>query len=235
MQVEYIAFALAFGILPALLWLWFWTREDRLHPEPKRLLLLTFIAGGATVALTIPVQQLIRDVLNEGITSRMIMAWATAEEVLKYLMALAVVLWRRAVDEPIDNMIYMITVALGFAAVENTLFLLTSLTNDTFANSIIVGNFRFFGSTLLHVLSSSVVGVALAWSFYKSHIGKITYAILGVILASVVHSAFNLFILKSEGSGIMLTFSSVWVGVVILLLFFEKFKLAQIVLKNGNE
>ena len=44
---------------------------------------------------------------------------------LKYLMAAAFILWRNAVDEAPDYVIYMFTVALGFAAAENMLFLLT--------------------------------------------------------------------------------------------------------------
>jgi len=39
-----VFFAFVGGLLPALLWLWFWLRED-LHPEPRRILLLTFTAG----------------------------------------------------------------------------------------------------------------------------------------------------------------------------------------------
>ena len=44
-----IFLAMLGGVLPALLWLTFWLMEDRCEPEPKRYLLLTFIAGGAMV------------------------------------------------------------------------------------------------------------------------------------------------------------------------------------------
>ena len=122
MQPEHIIFAIIGGVIPSLLWLWFWTREDKLHPEPRRLIFLTFMAGGIAVALAIPLQQLARDILGGFITPQVITAWAGIEEVLKYLLALIVVLWRKAVDEPIDMLIYMITIALGFSAVENALF-----------------------------------------------------------------------------------------------------------------
>ena len=119
----------------------------------------------------------------------------------------------------------MITIALGFSAVENTLFLLTPLAHDEFVTAMITGNFRFFGATLLHLLSSSVIGVALALSFYKQHAMRINYAIIGVILAIILHTTFNLFILNSSsGNGIIKIFAFVWLGIVILLLFFEKIK-----------
>ncbi len=224
MQIEHVLFAILGGFVPALLWLWFWTREDILHPEPKRLILLTFMTGGIVVALSIPLQALSRDILGGYITPQVIVAWAGIEEVLKYLLALAVVLWHKAVDEPIDMLIYMITIALGFSAVENTLFLLTPIINDSFVNAIITGNFRFFGATLLHLLSSSVVGIMLALSFYKDINTKITYAVWGVILATILHAAFNLFILNSNGNGVIKIFAFVWLGIVLLLLFFEKIK-----------
>jgi len=212
------------GVLPAIIWLWFWRKEDRLHPEPRRLILLTFIAGGLGVALAIPLQQLARDLLGGIINPQVIVAWAAAEESLKYLIALAVVLWRKAVDEPIDMLVYMVTIALGFSAVENTLFLLTPIATDGLVSAVVTGNFRFFGATLLHLLSSSVVGIALALSFYKAQTIRITYAAFGVILAIILHAAFNLFILSSSGGGVIKVFAFVWLGIVILLLFFEKIK-----------
>ncbi len=229
MQIEHILLALAGGILPTLIWLWFWNREDKLHPEPKRLLLLALVAGGITVALAIPLQQYARDLIGAAtMTPQLITAWAGIEEVLKYLLALTFILWRKAVDEPIDMLIYMITVALGFSAIENALFLFNPISTEGFVGSVITGNFRFFGATLLHLLSSSVVGIALALSFYKSLTMRITYTAVGVILAIILHTAFNLFILNSTSDGIIKVFAFVWLGIVILLLFFEKIKQIQI-------
>ena len=46
--------ALVGGLLPAFLWLFFWLREDKEHPEPKGLLFFTFLAGMSTVILVLP-------------------------------------------------------------------------------------------------------------------------------------------------------------------------------------
>ncbi len=233
MELPVIILAITGGVLPAVLWLWFWTREDKLHPEPKRLLLLAFIMGGLAVALSIPLQQLTRDILGTDLSSGVIIAWAAIEEVLKYLLVLIAILWRKAVNEPIDTLIYMLTAALGFSAVENTLFLITPIMTQELLDTIITGNFRFFGATLLHLLSSSVIGIALALSYYKNHSTKITYTIIGVILAIILHAAFNLFILNSSSNDILQVFAFVWLGIVILLLFFEKIKKMPILTKNN--
>ncbi len=234
MEITHILLALMGGVLPTCLWLWFWTREDRLHPEPKRLLLLAFLAGGMTVAIAIPLQHLTRTLLGSNIGAEVIVAWAGIEEVLKYLAALSLILWRKAVNEPIDVLIYMLTIALGFSAVENSLFLINPIMNDGIVNTVITGNFRFFGATLLHLLSSSIIGVSLALSFYKDYSTRVTYTIIGVILAIVLHAAFNLFILNSDGNGIIKIFALVWLGIVVLLLFFEKIKQMRILPSNKN-
>ena len=37
--------AIVGGILPALIWLFFWLMEDRCEPEPKRYIFLCFLGG----------------------------------------------------------------------------------------------------------------------------------------------------------------------------------------------
>lgn len=213
--------ALLGGILPALLWLWFWLKEDKLHPEPRSLIMLAFFAGMITVPLVIPLEQMAL-AFAAGSTMLLIILWAAIEELLKYWAAVLVVLRRRANDEPLDPVIYMITVALGFAALENTLFLLNP-SLDLF-DGIITGNLRFLGATLLHVLASAVVGLAMGLSFYKGKIAKKVYLYVGIALSIVLHSLFNFFIINSNGEEILTVFAFVWIGIILLLLSFEKIK-----------
>lgn len=217
-----IAFATLGGALPALAWLWFWLREDSKHPEPRELLALAFLAGMVTVAITIPIQKAAATFITS--TTYIFIVWSFIEEVLKYLAARFTILWRKDVDEPIDAVIYMITLALGFAAVENTLFLLSPLAGDGFADTLLTGNLRFIGATLLHVFTSAVVGICIAFSFYKHPRKRIWYAIVGVILASILHSAFNFFILNSSDQNLFRTFALVWIGVIAVLAILEYIK-----------
>ena len=207
------------GMLPALAWLWFWLREDSKHPEPRRLIALAFFAGMCTVALVIPLEQYVATFFsNQTITFTL---WSGIEEICKYLAALIAVLWRPDNDEPIDSVIYMITVALGFSAVENTLFLGSSIAGSTVLQTVITGNLRFVGATLLHLLSSATIGVALALAFYKPRRVKVLYGVVGVILAILLHSSFNFLILNTPTTDILRTFVLVWIGVVVLLAVIE--------------
>ncbi len=217
-EVTPILAAIAGGIFPALAWLWFWSREDS-HPEPKRLVALAFMAGMVTVAVVIPMQQFVAGfVLTQ---TALYTAWSIIEEVMKYVAARVAVLWRHEDDEPIDPVIYMIAVALGFAALENTLFLLSPLAGSSPLETIMTGNLRFVGATLLHVVSSAAVGLALAFSFYKKGVAHQAYVLGGVILASALHSAFNFALLNSPENTILRTFAIVWVGVIVVLAVVE--------------
>lgn len=212
--------AAAGGMIPAGAWLWFWLREDAKHPEPRRLIALAFFAGMCTVAITVPLEQYVGGLIkNQTLTFT---AWSAIEETIKFIAALAVVLWRKDYDEPVDAVIYMICVALGFSAVENTLFLWNpSLSGSTIAQEIITGNLRFVGATLLHILGSATIGISLAMAFYKPRVVKVLYGLSGVILAILLHSAFNFLILNTPQAYLLRTFVFVWIGVIVLLAALE--------------
>ncbi len=226
------AIAFAAGLIPAIFWVWFWLKEDKRKPEPFWIILVAFLAGMAVVPAVLPLQKLACDVYQAGVCQpagdNLILVWVILEEVLKYLAALLVVFWHAEVDEPIDMVIYMIVIALGFAALENTLFIFNLLSSGLVTDSVLTGKFRFIGATLLHVLASGTVGVALAFAFYKSKFAKVVYGIIGLFIAIVLHALFNFFIMNGNGETILGVFLFVWIGIIILFLIFEKIKLLEL-------
>jgi len=217
--IEPYAIAIAGGIFPALAWLWFWLKEDSAHPEPRRLIALAFIAGMITVVIVIPIQKYVAGFLTTQTAT--FAAWSTIEEFAKYALAWLTVLHRSDNDEPVDSVIYMVAIALGFAGLENALFLLSPLAGDTVVQTVLTGNLRFVGATLLHVFSSAVVGIFLAFSFYKPRLVKEWYAAIGVILASLLHITFNFLILNTADEHLLRAFAGVWVGVIAVLFALE--------------
>lgn len=217
-----IVFALIGGIAPALIWLWFWLHEDSKHPEPRYALLISFIAGMGTVIAVLPFQKAALSLVGSSLTMLFIL-WAVIEELFKFAVAYFVALRRHFCNEPIDPVIYLVTVALGFAALENSLFILQPLIESGLVESIATGNLRFMGATLLHTLASATIGVFMAFSFYKNPETKRIYIIWGILLAIALHAAFNLFIINSN-SNAFLTFAFVWTLLALLILLFEKIK-----------
>lgn len=218
-SVQAYAIAIAGGIFPALAWLWFWLKEDSRNPEPRRLIALAFIGGMLTVIIVIPIQKFVAGYL--ATQTAIFAAWSIIEEFAKYAVAWITVLHRRDNDEPVDAVIYLVALALGFAGLENTLFLLSPLAGDTVIQTVMTGNLRFIGATLLHVFSSAIVGIALAYSFYRSRFVKEWYAAIGVILASLLHILFNFLILNTADEHLLRTFAGVWVGVIAVLFALE--------------
>lgn len=228
MEPTYFAIAFVSALIPAFFWVWFWMREDKLKPEPFFLIAITFIAGMGVVPIALPLQELAIG-LYSG--ENVMLVWVIIEEVLKYAVALAVVFWNKEVNEPIDMVIYMIVIALGFAALENALFIFNPLIIGDYLNSALTGGFRFLGATLLHVLASGTVGVFLALAYYKTKIKQLLYGTFGLFIAIVLHYLFNISIMDASGETILAVFLFVWIGIILLFLLFEKIKLLE---RNHN-
>jgi len=223
MDIKIFFYALLGGIIPALIWLVFWLREDKKNPEPKGLILKTFIFGMVSVILVLPFQKGV-DLLFPSLTALPFLLWAILEEGFKFGAGYWGGLHSAEDNEPIDPMIYMITAALGFVAFENTLFILGPLLGENVPQSIVTGNLRFIGASLLHVVASGAIGAALSFSFYAGKIKKMVYALIGFGFAVTFHFIFNIMIILKEDSGVFFAFISVWLGAIALLLAFEKAK-----------
>lgn len=224
-----IVLAIAGGLLPALLWLWFWLREDRAHPEPKILIVTTFLLGALSIIPVYFIEQTVASFSGFTLTGQnwlnLILLWAFIEEGVKYLVARISVFRTSSFDEPIDAMIYLITIALGFAAAENALFMMSAfLGSGADAGAFwLTGNLRFIGATLIHVVSSAVVGSSIAIGF--CHPAKRReQLVLGLVTATLLHSLFNYFILVTNDENILKIFIFIWSGAILTLLFFERAK-----------
>lgn len=213
------------GILPAIFWLWFWLKEDKKSPEPRGMILLAFLAGGFCIPLVFVLESWTSNFFaSQGWSGGWwnVTALAFIEEVVKLAVAFAVTFHRKMFDEPIDWMIYLITVALGFAAFENTLFTLKSISLSGATVGIVTASMRFIGATLLHVVSSSILGGIIAGAYCKARVYKIEHTILGIAVATLLHTLFNFFIM--QGQSALPIFVLLWLTVIFLLLYFEKVK-----------
>lgn len=220
-NIQTIVFAGVGGILPAFVWLWFWLKEDKKHPEPRRLVALAFFAG---MLIVFPVLKIETMVLGMESQTFRIFLWAVIEEIGKLGAAALVVLWRKDIDEPIDYAIYLITTALGFSALENSLFLINPFAAGLSPVGLVTSDLRFIGATLLHVTSSAIIGIMIGFSFYKDRLARNAGLIFGVILAIALHTAFNLSIITVGGKYSLFVSSAIWAIVIVLLVVMEKVK-----------
>lgn len=229
-----LCFAFLGGILPALIWLRYWLRKDNIHPEPTSMIVKTFLLGMGMVPVAFILQSIINFGLLEGygeeiilrggfVSAIIVIVWSAIEEFVKYSAARNVGLKSKSNDEPIDVPIYMITAALGFAALENMLFLISPLLEGNLGDAFLTGNMRFIGATLLHVTSSALIGVFGALSYFFKKELKRMYIISGFIMATLLHALFNLFIINNNDIA-YLGFITVWFFAVLISVILEKIK-----------
>lgn len=209
------------GILPTILWLEFWLRQE-IHQEPRRIIVGTFILGMFSVVLAGVFESAVSRIILQY-TTLSFLIWAIIEEVLKYLCAYAGAIRTRFCHESIDPTIYMITAALGFAAAENILFLHDALLDGGIVSGISTITYRSVGATLLHIISSSLVGILIGFAFYRSENMKRFATLIGLFLAVALHTTFNRLIIIGE-QHVLWVFFGVWIGLLVVILILERIK-----------
>lgn len=196
------------GLLPGFIWLLFYLKED-LHPEPRKLIALTFFMG-IVFSLAAFLVQVGLDCLfrvshdircDPRIENNLfktappfIVLFALIEEFAKFAAAYLVVRRNKEFDEPVDAMIYMVVASLGFATLENvgavTRVFPTPFLDYAFGVAII----RFVGATVLHTLSSALVGYY--WAQGIRSFGRRKLIWQGILVAGLLHASFNLLTMK---------------------------------------
>lgn len=192
-----IAPSLALGVL-------FYVR-DRHDREPLGLLLKTFAWGAFTIVPVGVIESKLFKVFGIDIFQEqpllmslfsMIFLVAVVEEFAKF----AVVRWycwgKKAFNEPYDGIMYTLMASLGFATVENVLYVINY--GET------VAWLRAFLTVPMHGLTAVLMGYYLGLAKYPKDPVVTRYLLTGLAVAIGFHGLFNTFI------------SSQWIGLVAL-------------------
>jgi len=201
--MNYLLF-LFFGFVPSLIWLTFYLRKDA-HPEPNSMIQKVFLWGMLATLPAIAFELTLRSLfellpLPAGVIFILyiFLGVALIEELLKFLVVRFAVYNNKALDEPLDIMLYMIIAALGFAAFENILILFGLGPTSPISSIVALTLVRLLGATFLHALVSGAFGYSLARSLFDPK-KKHWYFITGLFFATLLHGFFNLYILQGEG------------------------------------
>lgn len=199
-------------------------KEDTYDPEPKKLIAKTFIFGILAAFLALITQAFFSKFLSIQLPFYLkTILLALIEEVFKYSVVLLVVVKSIDFNERIDPLIYMIVAALGFVAIENMFYIIDYINNLEYLRSLLNGSQRFVGATLIHVVSSAVVGIFMAFVFFQKKIIRRVAGLIGLLFATAFHAAFNFLIISGNSSYEKIAFYASWLLIVIVLIFFEFF------------
>jgi RsiW-degrading membrane proteinase PrsW (M82 family) len=187
---------LLFAVVPVVPLLAYFAWLDRYEPEPGGLLVFAFGWGAAVATLgslvlnTASVLVLDAAGRDPEFVSVAVVA-PVVEEALKGLGILAIVLvGRRGLDGMVDGLVYAGVVGVGFAFVENILYLGAALVEGGGAG--LVGTFVVRGivSPFAHPLFTAPIGIAVAVAVRRGGI-RWAWVLVGYVLAVLLHGVWN--------------------------------------------
>jgi RsiW-degrading membrane proteinase PrsW (M82 family) len=183
------------GFAPGVFWLWWFHRKDDLEPEPRARVLLVFGLGCASTVLVILSRPVAAQILpaEPGWARDLVDAFVVTgfmEELAKLLAFLAGAFFHRELDEPLDGIVYGVAAGLGFASVENVLYLLHS---DEVAKLIVA---RGFTATLGHVAFTGSMGFFFGLAKFSRGGRALLLAVTGIVVAMLFHGLYDLFLFR---------------------------------------
>ena len=185
------ALAAAPGLALAVFIYW----KDQYEKEPKKLLLLSFILGMLScipaVLLSILFEKLGFDPNSGNLLSSLIscvVAIGLTEEGSKWIMVRGFAINKPAFNEPFDGITYCVMVSLGFATLENFLYVFGN------EKGLQVALMRMIFSVPGHAAFGVIMGYFMG--FFK--MGRARYGYYGLLAAAVVHGIFDFCLFNAE-------------------------------------
>ena len=187
---------LALALGPGVFWVWYFYHRDKYEPEPAALIVKIFLLG---VLITFPVA-IVEGLFGLFIASQVVMGVIIApivEEYGKFWVVRRFAYQNVEFDEPMDGIVYAASTALGFASLENILYVfLAYMTSPSLALGTIL--VRAIFSVPGHALFSSVWGYALGRARFMAAERREGIVLQGLVLGMVLHGIFNLLLISAE-------------------------------------
>ncbi|HYO68741.1 MAG TPA: PrsW family intramembrane metalloprotease [Archangium sp.] len=190
------------AVVPSLLLLWYVYARDR-NPEPRGLLLETFLLGAAICVPVVPVAMWLESLGREWETG----VWSTAlvraflgaaipEELFKYLVLRRYVWNKPAFDEPLDGVVYGTTASLGFATLENILYV-----GD---GGLGVAVLRALTAVPQHAFTGVIMGAFVGRArFAQDEAQRFGLLAAGLGWAILLHGAYDTFLMTETGFALL--------------------------------
>ncbi|MCR1897588.1 PrsW family glutamic-type intramembrane protease [Irregularibacter muris] len=179
--------------------------RDRYDREPLSLLMKTFILGALSIIPTLFVEKFLISINRlPGIWGTLFLSFVVAgltEEFFKRWVVLKSAFYSRAFNEKLDGIVYSVFAALGFAAVENVMYVMFRFPTDP-----IVGIYRGIFSVPAHTLFAVTMGYYLSLAKFSNN-ARVARRNLSMSLwmPVIFHGIFD-FILLSKIPLLMLLF-----------------------------
>jgi len=183
------------GAIPALVAMWFVDRLDAKRPEPAELRRTVVLFGALSVMPAIILEVLLTrhvspvlqplELTYQGASFKAFVIAAAVEEACK-IQVIYWVVWRRPeFDERMDGIVYASRAGLGFALVENIMYLVMQ---PELQGQLVVWVMRAFLAVPGHAMWSGMIGASAARRRFD---GKGLGLLGGYLLAVAFHGAYD--------------------------------------------
>ncbi len=199
-----IIFIPLLSLLPCVLWLWYFSSRSRYKRPAVRVLGITFLYGALStipaLALNLFGQSIFLDLFGRNQITHLLVLFfivGPVEEMIKLLVVYLYAYRRPEFDEPLDGVIYSATAALGFAAIENVVYLAQ--------NDPMLVLLRGPLSNPGHALFSSLWGLSLSRAKAAPNLAneRIPIIVRGWLAASLLHALFDILLVASSRLSIL--------------------------------
>lgn len=194
---------------PGLFWLWFFVRGRSYRPKPRRLLAVTFFLGMLSTIppLVLNTAFISKDVWEGtadlgAVAAAMLFVVGPVEEMSKFLAVRLGPFRSLYFDEPRDGLVYAAAASLGFASVENLVYILN------FGPGVMLG--RGLISTLAHVIFGSFWGYGLALQAQEGQRAQRMWLAAGLAVSAAVHGLFNVLLFTLWPLALLLVGLGLW-------------------------
>ena len=197
------------AVLPPLLIAFYIYKKDKFDKEPKELILKSFFFGCLSV-IPIVILELI---FNENIFSNyfvyMFCGVALVEEGMKYFFLKKYLFNKPEFDEPFDGIVYAVMVSLGFATIENLVYVFIYYPDQQISIAIQ----RMISAIPLHASCGVIMGYYVGLAKFSS--SSRILLLKGVFFATMLHAIYNYFILLENGVYSILSVSALILGIYL--------------------
>ncbi|HMV07724.1 MAG TPA: PrsW family glutamic-type intramembrane protease [Cyclobacteriaceae bacterium] len=198
-----LALALAPGVAIAL----YIYLKDKHEREPISLLLISFFYGALSVLLTLIISMPLEIIMINKQSAAELFAdaffkVALVEEFSKFVFIRFILFRNKNFNEPFDGIVYAAMVGMGFATLENILYV--------YQFGIPTGIMRMFTAVPAHACFAILMGYYLGRAKFI-HNKKLYYSLLALISATVFHGLYDYFLFITFVPGI-------WIGAVVSLI-----------------
>lgn len=186
--VDYLLLLSAVAPAAILLWLFFTSDE---YPEPPGVVFTTFILGVLTIPLLLSLDGLIYDPLEALITSsnpyvvgtaKAFLLAAVPEELAKFAVLVGYSIRQKDFDEPMDGIVYGVSVSLGFAVLENVMYV--------FGGGFQTALSRAVTAVPAHAMFGAIMGYYAGRAVFSKHLKKTLFA-KALLIPILLHGLYD--------------------------------------------